>query len=402
MNWRSEYTILLVAAAANLAQVATRMVIGPLVPRLLTDFTVSRTVIGGLLTGMWALFALMHYPSGVIAERVGSRTVLVVALAATCLASGLLAVAPTFPLFGMAMLLLGSGAGLYFVVATGFVADRFSGNTGQALGVHSSGGAVAGFFVPVVAVMIADRFTWRHSIAASSLFVLVVLAAFVYLTRPEPPVKPDVDLVAALHPRRPLGILRTPGLALPLGIVVIAAFAWQAVISFLPTFLVQHWLLSEGLAATLFSTVFVLSAVAMPAVGRLGDRVGNQWAITLCLVLLCCGFTILVTVDRVPALLAGIGCLGVGMSYGGAVQSLFMARFDRVDRVSGFGTVRTVYMFLGSLGGVVTGTLADNFDWGVSYGLVAGLLAVGVVVAGLWTITTSEKGSRRTESRGAA
>ena len=402
MNWRSEYTILLVAAAANLAQVATRMVIGPLVPRLLTDFTISRTVIGGLLTGMWALFALMHYPSGVIAERVGSRTVLVVALAATCLASGLLAVAPTFPLFGMAMLLLGAGAGLYFVVATGFVADRFSGNTGQALGVHSSGGAVAGFFVPVVAVMIADRFTWRYSIAASSLFVLIVLVAFLYLTRPEPPVKPDVDLAAALHPRRALAILRAPGLALPLGIVVIAAFAWQAVISFLPTFLVQHWLLSEGLAATLFSTVFVLNAVAMPAVGRLGDRVGNQWAITLCLVLLCCGFTILVTVDRLPALLAGIGCLGVGMSYGGAVQSLFMAQFDRVDRVSGFGTVRTVYMLLGSLGGVVTGTLADNFDWGVSYGVVAGLLAVGVVVAGLWTLKTSVEEARKPGSRGAA
>jgi len=394
MNWRSGYTILLVATAANLAQVSTRMIISPLVPRLLVDFTASRTVVGGLLTGMWALFALMHYPSGVIAERLGSRMVLIVALAATCLASALLAVAPTFPLFAAAMLVLGCGAGFYFVVATGFVADRFSGQTGQALGIHSSGGAFAGFLVPVVAIVIANRYTWRHSIAASSLFVLVVLIAFVSLTKPEPPAKPDVDLYKALHPRKPLGVLRTPGLALPLGIIVVAAFAWQAVISFLPTFLVQHWPLSEGLAATLFSTVFVLNAVAMPAIGRLGDRFGNRLAITLCLVLLCSGFTILVSVDRFPALLVGIVCLGIGMSYSGAIQSFFMARFDRGDRVSGFGTVRTVYMLLGSLGGVVTGTLADSFDWGVSYGVVAGLLGVTVVVAGVWTLKTSKGSSK--------
>jgi len=71
-----------------------------------------------------------------------------------------------------------------------------------------------------------------------------------------------------------------------------------------------------------------------------------------------------------------------------------MARFDRGDRVSGFGTVRTVYMLLGSLGGVVTGTLADSFDWGVSYGVVAGLLGVTVVVAGVWTLKTSKGSSK--------
>lgn len=52
------------------------------------------------------------------------------------------------------------------------------------------------------------------------------------------------------------------------------------------------------------------------------------------------------------------------------------------------------HMLLGSLGGVVTGTLADSFDWGVSYGVVAVLLGVTVVVAGFWTIKMSKGSSK--------
>ena len=389
MRWRSAYTVLFVATAANLAQVGTRVVVSPLVPRLLTDFAVSRTLVGALLTGMWALFALAHYPSGVLAERFGARAVIVVALVATSAASALLVVTPTFPLFAAALLLLGWSAGLYFVVGTGFVADRFADRTGQALGIHSSGGALAGVLVPVVAIFVADRYTWRHSVAVTTLFAVVVVVVFVVLTRPDRPVKPDGDLVEALHPRRPLRVLRTPGLLAPLGAVVVAAFAWQAVISFLPTFLFQHWLLSEARAATLFSLVYVLNALAMPAVGRFGDHVGNEWALALCLALSSVGFGTLVTGSHTAVLLVGIACLGVGISYGGAVQSLFMNRFGRLDRVSGFGTVRTVYMLLGSLGGVVTGTLADAFGWGLSYGLVAVLLGVTAVVTGGWAARTT-------------
>jgi predicted MFS family arabinose efflux permease len=240
-----------------------------------------------------------------------------------------------------------------------------------------------------MAIYVANRYTWRHSLTVTTLFALFVFVVFLILTRPDSPVKPDGSLGEALHPRRPLRILRTPGLFVPLGLVVVAAFAWQAVISFLPTFLFQHWLLSEARAATLFSLVFVLNAISMPAVGRFGDYVGNRWALTLCLALSSCGFGTLVTARQRPLLLVGIVCLGVGISYGGAVQSLFMNRFDRMDRVSGFGTVRTVYMLLGSLGGVVTGTLADAFGWGLSYGLVAVFLGLTAVVAGVWAARTT-------------
>ena len=46
MRKRSVYMVLFVAMAANLAQVGTHILVGPLVPRSLTDFAVSRTLNG--------------------------------------------------------------------------------------------------------------------------------------------------------------------------------------------------------------------------------------------------------------------------------------------------------------------------------------------------------------------
>ena len=127
----------------------------------------------------------------------------------------------------------------------------------------------------------------------------------------------------------------------------------------------------------------------MSAVRRLGDHVGNQWALALCLALSSRGFVTPVAARRTPLLLFGIVRLGVGISYGGAVQSLFMSRFDCMDRISGFGTVRTVYVLLGSL--ALSQGLADTFGRGFSYRLVAVFLGVMAVTAGVWTVWRTQQ-----------
>jgi dipeptide/tripeptide permease len=52
--------------------------------------------------------------------------------------------------------------------------------------------------------------------------------------------------------------------------------------------------------------------------------------------------------------------------------------FDASERGSGFGMARTVYVLLGSVGNVVTGTLAERRGWVVAYGVVVVLMVVGV------------------------
>lgn len=378
------YLSLGLATLANASQVSTRVVIGPLVPALLLTFGTTESVVGAVLTGMWAMFALAHYPSGVLAERYGERAVILAALAATVGGSLLLALAPSFAWFAGAALVLGAGTGLYFVVGTGFVANRYPARTGRMLGLHSTGGSLAGLIVPVVAVALLTAFSWRVAVAATSGLALVAAVSFAAGVRATPPTRPDVPVLVRLRPSVRLGVLREPGVGLPLAVTVVAAFAWQAGLSFVPTFLVVYHGFAEGTAAALYSLLFVANTVGMPLVGSLADRVGSPWAIGTTLVASLVGYATLVALSWWPAVVGGVCAVGVGMSYGGAVQSLFMRRFDADERIAGFGTVRTVYMLLGSLGSVVTGTLAEWYGWGVSFGSVAALLAVTVCVVFLW------------------
>jgi MFS family permease len=393
---RKQLVALGLATLANFSQVGTRVVISPLVPDLLDTFGTTKSAVGLVLTGMWAMFALSHYPSGVLAERYGERRVVLWALAAAVAATLFLALSPTFLVFTVGALLLGSATGLYFVVGTGYVANQFTERTGRMLGIHSAGGAFAGLAVPVVAVLLASLTSWQVAVAGTGAVVLITASLFAVGAPGTTPSQPAAPLLARLSPRVRLAVLREPSILLPLAVTVVAAFVWQAGLSFLPTFLEEYHSLSSRTAAGLYSLTFVVSTLSMPVIGAVADRAGTAWALGASLLASLVGYVVLTAVVWQFAVVVGSVAVGVGMSYGGAVQALFMQRFDDDERIAGFGTVRTVYMLLGSLGSVVTGTLADWYGWAVSFGSVAVLLSVTLVIVLLWATGTVGTASEST------
>lgn len=74
--------------------------------------------------------------------------------------------------------------------------------------------------------------------------------------------------------------------------------------------------------------------------------------------------------------------LGLGLSWAAVIQVRFMDHLSTHERRMGFSIVRTVYMFVGALGSVVTGAVAGVYGWPAAYGLVAcllGLVALSLV-----------------------
>jgi MFS family permease len=82
--------------------------------------------------------------------------------------------------------------------------------------------------------------------------------------------------------------------------------------------------------------------------------------------------------------------LGVGISWPGVIQARFMDSLAGPDQGTTYGFVRTVYMFFGAAGSVVTGTLADGFGWLPAFGLPAALL----VFAGGFLLVNRRQGGR--------
>lgn len=369
------YGLIGAAVGAFFAIMLARIVISPVVPDIVVALSASRGTVGLALTGMWAMYALAQFVSGVLGSLYGERRVIVVAIALSGVASLALSQVGSLPAFLVATAVLGGSAGLYFSAGSTLLTRRFE-NTGQALGFHSAGGPLAGVVGPIAAVWVASRFGWRAAVAIGAVVALPVCLLFLWRVDPTPATADVRTLRDQVHPRRLALLLARPSIAFTVGVAVLVYFVWQSFYSFFPTFLVQYWGFSAKLAGVLFGGVFAATALSLPVLGRLSDAFGRDALLGATLLALAGGLGVLVLGGPFPMAVLGCGLVAVGMGFPGVLNSRFMDHLGDEERGHGFGLIRTVNLLFGSLGSVVTGTLADLTGWTVAFGLLAALLVV--------------------------
>ena len=378
MRWRYRETVLALCTLAFFVTMVGRLAISPVIPEIVDTFAVSNAVVGLALTGMWLAYGLAQYPSGVLADRYGERRIVLIAVGGTALTALVVAISPLFALFVLATTLLGAVAGLHYSVATTLLARTYD-DVGTAIGVHNSGATVAGLLTPVVVAWVAVRFGWRVAVAVVAFVGVPVALVFAWRVRPTEPRRPETPLRDRFNLAAATELLSRPAIAFTLVIALVGEFAWQGTASFLPTFLIEHHGASTTLAGAVFSAYFVVQGVAQIGVGAIPDRAGRDRSIAGCMLAGVVGFGLLVTASGLPAILLGVTLIGIAMSFGPAVMPRFLREFSADERNAGFGLVRTVYMIVASLGSVVVGLLADLFGWAISFGFLAGSLALVVL-----------------------
>jgi MFS family permease len=378
VKWRYQTTVLAIAVLANFTQQGTRLLISPIVPNIIAAFGSSKSAIGLALTGMWAAYALFQYPSGFIGDEFGERRVIAVSLALTGAGSLLLAVAPTFWLFGVFAVLLGAGTGLYFTAASSLLTKLFD-NTGQALGFHTAGISLAGLVAPVAAGFIGLRFGWRWAIVLGAVLAFPVTLLILDRVRPLSSDAAVRSLREQMQLRSMAALVLRPGIAFMTVLAAAAVFVNQSFMSIFPTFLIENHRLDPGVASIAFGGIFVLSSVAQPAMGRLSDYLSRKTAIGLSLSLTAIGFWLVLASGSTVSLVVALVVIGLGISWAGVFHAWFMDLLGGADQGRSFGFIRTVYMFLGASGSVVTGSLADSLGWSIAYGVVIALLAGSVL-----------------------
>jgi sugar phosphate permease len=112
MRWQYRHTVLALCTVAFFATMVARLAISPVVPAITDEFAVSNTLIGAALSGMWLAYALVQYPSGVLADRFGERRVVLASVGGTGLTSVVVVAAPQFAVFFVGVVLLGLATGL--------------------------------------------------------------------------------------------------------------------------------------------------------------------------------------------------------------------------------------------------------------------------------------------------
>ncbi len=368
------------AVVANFGQFGARVAISPFVLAIAATFTTSKGVIGLVLTVMWAAYALWQFPSGVLADRYGERRVILVALTLSVVGSVLVALAPSLPIFALAALVLGSGAGMYFAAGTALLDRRYT-NTGMAFGLHGSGGPLAGLIIPIVAAWVGTQAGWRAGVLVGGVGALLALLIALVALDVAPPNSPDARIRDRLRPTTIIELLSRPTVAFSTFLGVTGMYAFQSFVSFFPTFLQEYHELSRGTASFATGIAFLLVACGLPTVGRAADRFDMDASLVFPYSVAALGFGVLLVVPTsAPELWVGVVLVGVGLTWGGAVQARLMRGFAEHERGTGFGLGRSVYTLLGSVGNVVTGALAGMAGWPAAYGVIIGLCSLSAVL----------------------
>lgn len=377
MQWRYKETVLALCTVAFFVTMFGRLAISPVVPDITTDFDVSNAMVGLALTGMWFAYGIAQYPSGLLADKYGERTLILVAVGGTGVMALLIAVAPIYPVFFVFTVLLGVVAGLHFSVATSFVSRMYD-DVGLPIGIHNVGAPAAGVIAPIVIVWIAVRYDWRVAMVLTTTLALPVFAVFYWRIRPTEPQKPDTDLRERMQIRPAIDLLSRPEIAFTVCIAVIVNFVWQGLASFLPTFFVEFHGLTPTLAGIFFSSYFALQAIVQIGIGDLSDRYSRDVVSVGCLVVYITGLTLLIFGRGIELLVVAVLLTAFGTSVFTPITARFMDVLSDAERNAGFGLVQSVNIVVGSLGSVVVGLFADVFGWAISFALLVALITVAL------------------------
>ncbi|WP_281193316.1 MFS transporter [Halorubrum sp. F4] len=382
MNWRYAQTALGLCTLAFTATMVARLAISPLVPEITEAFGVTNATVGLALSGMWVAYALSQFPSGILGDRYGERTVILVAVGSTAVASLLIAASPSTLAFMLFTVVLGAGAGLHYTVATTFLTRQFD-DIGRAIGVHVAGGPIAGLVAPPAAALVGARYGWRAGILLGTAVAIPVFTLFAWRIRPTEPRRPDQPIRERFALGPLVELLSRPSIGYTTGLATLNAFTWQATASFLPTFLEVGGGLSAALSALLFSLYFLVHGGTQPVTGSLSDRIGRDETVILTMASGVVGYALLVVATRdgtgLGPVVLGVLLVGLAMSWGAPLQSRFMDLLSDAERGAGFGLVRTVYMVFGASGSVVVGAVSDAAGWAAAFGLLAAVMAVGLL-----------------------
>ncbi len=388
MNLTERRLIGHVAAAHALTHII-ELTYAVLLTRIQDDFGTRDLVMGAIATVFGWTFGSSAIPAGFLADRLGSRKVLVYAFAGSTVMAVLVGLAPNAWFLAAALAGLGLTIGLYHPAGLSAMAQGVR-QRGMALGLHGAAGNSGQALAPAIAVALAWAVDWR----AGFFFVAALSGAMaIVLARAHLPVHGESEVLSAEEVAEPPAEERSPRatneLLVPLLITyaafVLSGIVYRGAITYLPKHL-------EELVSKDFGGAFLTVALLLGAVGQL---VGGSISLRARLERMAPIIGLLAIPALVlTALLSGallVVAASVFVFFYFANQPVFTGLIADYSRAGAVGRSYGVSFFagfgLGSTGGIIAGGLVDIWDTEAAFlGLTAFMaLVVGLSFA-LWVL----------------
>ncbi|SDK61411.1 MFS transporter [Natronorubrum texcoconense] len=382
MKWQYRDTVLLLCTCAFFVTYFARLAFSPVVPFITDDFSVSNTQIGIALSGMWIAYGLTQYPSGLLADRFGEKRIILLSVGGTAVLSFVAAASPVFVLFCLGVAGIGAVAGLHYTVASTLLSRTYD-DTGTAIGIHSLGAPAAGLIAPVAAAWVGVRYGWRPAVALVVLCALPIFVLFLWRVHPTEPRRPDTESTDRSIGGSFVSFLVRPTIAFSTCVAILAMFAINGLISFLPTFLVEFHGYTPTLAGIVFSAYFVARGGTQIGVGALSDWYDRDVVIAGCLLLGMVGILLFLLDSGLWVAFLAVLLFGTGTSFFAALEPKMLDRLSESERNTGFGVFRTAYVVGGSTGSIGVGAFADALGWHRTFLILAVLFAASFTLVAI-------------------
>ncbi len=147
--------VLVLTAAIWFLAKFLRYAFPPLFGSFQASYGVSNADLGLAFTGFMLVYAAMQFPSGVLADRLGSVSVVTAGVVLAASGSLVLIVDSPFLVLVGAMLVMGAGTGAHKTVAVRLLSRAYPHRTGRALGVLDTFGTFGGVIAPTAVVAVA-------------------------------------------------------------------------------------------------------------------------------------------------------------------------------------------------------------------------------------------------------
>jgi predicted MFS family arabinose efflux permease len=375
--------VLLTVAVGWLFTLGLRFLLPTLLPQVKGTFGLDNATAGFAVTVIWSCYALMQFPAGLLADRLGERTVLATSLAVSAASLALLAAAPLFAIFLLAAAAFGVGSGLYGPARGTSLSKAFPGNDGAAFGVTLAAGSVGSAVIPLVAGTAVGALGWRL-LVGTTVPAFVAVAALAWVTLPDPidaavrtdggTRTPSVGEVIRGLPR----VLRDRNVLLASVAVMFYLFAFQGLTAFLPTYLVTSEGIGQGLAGLIFAVLFVGGAVSQLGVGSAADRYGARPVLVGVSALAVVTLLAVPLVDGRLVWVALVFLIGTRMALAPVTNAYIVARLPADVQGATWGFLRTCLFLVGSTGSLFVGAMADAGRFDAAFFALGGVTAVTV------------------------
>jgi YNFM family putative membrane transporter len=353
----------------------------PMMPLLSQEFSINAAQSSLVLSVATALLAIGLLITGPVSDRLGRKSVMVLALFCAAIATIASALMPTWETLLATRALVGlSLSGLAAVAMTYLSEEIHPSHLGLAMGLYIGGSAVGGMSGRLIAGVLIDYVSWHTAmlvvgglaLAAAAVFWKMLPQSRNFRSRP-------------LSPRSLLDgfIVQFRDAGLPLlflmGFLLMGAFV--TLFNYIGyRLLAAPYHLSQSVVGV-FSIVYLSGIYSSAKIGSLADRLGRRKVLWAVIVMMLAGLG-LTLFSPLPVVIAGVLILTFGFFGAHSVSSSWVGR----RAVTARGQAASLYLFCYYAGSSVAGTGGGLFwhyaGWN-GIGLFVGvllLIALGVAL----------------------